>query len=1489
MTTRKHWLRYNTGVSCALPSEFHPIITEWFSARFSEPTEPQRLGWPLIGQGKHTLILAPTGSGKTLAAFLAAINRVLIDLEKGAAPEQGVEIVYISPLKALSYDIERNLNQPLKEMQDTAARKGWSIPEIKIAVRTGDTPSEERRRMIKRPPHILITTPESLHIILTSSARTVLQTVRYVIVDEIHSLSPNKRGVFLSVLLERLENLCSASPVRIGLSATQKPLEETARFLGGFDDRGKPRPVEIVDAGIRRDIDLKVIAPCDDLRHPEAGSVWPSICETLLRMIRSHKSTIIFANTRRAVERLTIGINELAGEELVKPHHGSVSPEIRRRTEEELKAGALRGVVATGTLELGIDMGSVDLVCQVESPKEVSRGLQRVGRAGHAYKGKSKGRIIPKTCADLAESAAAASAMMECDIEPTRVPKNCLDILAQQIVAMAAVEGTTVSEVFATVRRTYAFHELTEEAFNLTLELVSGRYPSRLFRDLRPRISLDRATGRISPLPGTQRLVITNGGAIPDTGEYPVYLAGTDVRLGELDEEFVYESREGDVFSLGTNNWKIVRIDADRVWVTFATSNQARMPFWRGESVPRSAAVGKRMGALFRAIEECPDNLGKHLMEQFYTDERAAQNLVRFVNAQMASVGAAGLPTDRRIVLETFKDEIGSTRLAVLSIFGGRVHQALRIAIAALVKHHTGVEPESVSGDNGILFRLPDCEIPAPDRLFLELTPERAQQLILTDLPNTALFGLRFRQNAARALLLPAGRPGTRTPLWLQRLKAKDLLAVARKLDRFPIVAETYRECLQDYLRIDELCDILAKVQQGEIELSIVDRQTPSPFASAMLLDFQAVYQYEWDEPKATANASPSHKELGLIAELAGGRVDKALDEHIIRELDSRLLGVNARGRVGTAEELYELVRRLGDVAEEELELWAVDKQLLEPLLEEGRLVRITLPSAELPERVIADDLLEDYIRLARSEASEGDIRELLERHMTSRAVVIPTRIASRYGLLESTVQKVVDEMALGGELVEIRPDPQSGYRRWMSPMNLEIVYRRSLAAAKSRAELVSPERFSEFLVRWQHLHPATRVEGVEGLRTVLAQLEGVWAPFSVWQPDILGRRMSDFKPEYVDNLCLSAEFVWVGRSSSTDKAGDVVFLTRRGLSALQLPGSRPDEIPCLSPEAQQVLDCLERRGALFLMDIVVETRLESRVVQRALWELVWAGEVTYDHFGMVQALKPPEATVDVNASRRRDKRVYYRARARIARTFVSSPQPTPGRWTAIKSIPHYEFDDDERTEICARVLLERYGVVSKELAQRPGEIEASWAQLYRTYQRMELAGEIERGYFVEGLSGAQFALPEAVDELHRTQAESSSTGTSASEPTPILINTCDPACLFSTSGPFDTGFGKPNRLPSNYMVLLDGAPAVTVELGSGTIRVHPNLSMNDLETALRSLVHLVDNPWPIRPYRKVELTRFGDEPILGSPVEPILRSVGFERELRSLTLRSLI
>ena len=1471
----------------SFPADFHPAIKKWFVEKFGQPTQPQMLGWPLIDQGTNTLILAPTGSGKTLAAFLAGINRVILDLETGQSTGSGVEILYISPLKALNYDIERNLASPLLEINQTAKAMGCPIPEITTSVRTGDTPANERRKMLKKPSHILITTPESLHIMLTSSARKVLETVRYVIVDEIHALSPNKRGVFLSVLLERLENVCVKSPVRIGLSATQKPLSEVARFLGGFNDDGQPRQVEIVDTGVRRQMDLKVVCTTDDLRHPEDGSVWPSIYRRLLDLIRAHKSTIIFANTRRVVERLTLGINDLAGEEIVRPHHGSVSAPIRRITESALKEGTLKGVVATGTLELGIDMGAVELVCQIESPKEVSRGLQRVGRAGHVHTAVSKGRIIAKTNPDLVEAVSIAKGMLEGDVEPINVPKNCLDILAQQIVAMAAIEDTNWGEVYHTVKRTYTFAELSEEAFNLTLQLVTGRYPAKAFKDLRARVSLDRVTGRISPLPGSQRLVISNGGAIPDTGEYGVYLTGTRVKIGELDEEFVYESREGDTFSLGTNNWKIDKIETDKVIVSHGSPIQARMPFWRGESVPRSARSGRRMGEMLRTIAENGDNAREWVMENLPVDMRSAANLCDFIKVQTGLRDESGLPTDRRIILESFVDELGSTRFAILSVFGGRIHHALRIAMSALMKKELGVVPETISGDNGVLFKLPEGDAPPPFSLFRKLTPELAYELIAEDLPETALFGLRFRQNAARALLLPGPGVGKRTPLWLQRLKSKDLLHIAKAFDGFPIVVETLRECLQDYLEMAELQEILQQVVSGEIELSIVERQTPSPLTATMLFDFQMIYQYEWDDPKALGKKRKAVSERRLVDELISGKINRILDERAISDLDDQLQGKGDRNRARTAEELYELVRQLGDIPEEDSISRCTEPEMLNALLEEGRLVRITLPAANRSNRLVACDYLDDYLTAASN--GGASFTDIIERHISNRGVVVPADIAADYGLPTEFVADIVNKIASQGMLIEIPPAPESNEQRWMHPDNLELIYRRTLAMQKLEAKPATPKQYQAFLLKWQHLHPESRLAGQDGVRTILRQLEAVQLPYSIWEPDILARRIQGFQAEQIDNLCNSAEFVWVGQSANTKKPGNIAFIAREGFRALYplLSANNADDANN-SDQKEAVRRALKNRGASFAIDIVLDTGLDSRVVQSILWEMIWSREVTQDYFKVLRSGKPPVISSPGKVPiqpRAVDRRQFYRARSRIAKTFSNPPSANPGRWVLLSSLLGDGVDRQDSLDIYARVLLERYGIVTKGIVYRTGEPDVLWNDLYEIYQRMEFSGEIERGYFVDGLDGAQFGLSEAVDEL-LGRSRVGYTGSDADD-SPILINTCDPAYLYSAAGPFDSGCCQMNRLPSNYAVVQYGRPALAIELGSGTLTIGDDVDMTLLPQLISVLTQLMNSPWPIRPYRSVAIAALGTQPIIGSSVDDIMRSHGFEPENNKLVLRS--
>ncbi|HEV8061257.1 MAG TPA: DEAD/DEAH box helicase, partial [Gemmataceae bacterium] len=809
-------------------ASFLPAVAEWFRTALGDPTAPQRLGWPPIRSGQNTLILAPTGSGKTLAAFLACLD----DLWRQNPLPSGVQVLYISPLKALNNDIYRNLQSPLEGIAETAIRRGDLLPTITSALRTGDTTPAERRRLLTKPPHVLITTPESLHLLLTSKARGILTGIRYCIVDEIHALSTNKRGVFLTLLLERLESLCQRSFVRIGLSATQQPLEEVARFLGGSamaaDGALTQRPVTIVDAGLRKNLDLKVISPVEHFGPLPEKSIWPSIYRLLGDLVRQHRSTLIFANNRRTVERITANLNE--NEELSKAHHGSVALDVRRATEEALKEGHLPAVVATASLELGIDMGAIDLVCQVESPGSVARALQRVGRAGHLVGGTSKGRLIPKTPADLLEQAVLAREMAAGRVEAIHVPTNCLDVLAQQIVAMTAMESWEPIALYQLVRRAYPYRNLSPEAFEKVLEMVSGRYRWRQgernpvgLNALQPRISWDRLHNRLLALPGSQRLALINGGAIPDTGQYPTYdLAG--VRIGELDEEFIYESRIGDTFHLGTNRWRIEKIDVDRVLVSPSEGVPSVAPFWRGEKTSRTWDLGQALGRFAREMVERLDDPAclDWLQNEFFLDADCARNVRSFVRRQIASGGV--VPTDRTIVVEAARDPLGDWQIVVLSPWGNRVHLGLRLAMEARLRQRLGYTPQCLHHDDGILIRLTDTDEPVLD-LLDGIAAENVENLILGELADSALFALRFRQNAARALLLPRTPPGKRAPLWLQRLRSRDLLQVARREPDFPLVTETFRECLHDHLDVPKLQQLLEEIAAGNIRLAVNRRE----------------------------------------------------------------------------------------------------------------------------------------------------------------------------------------------------------------------------------------------------------------------------------------------------------------------------------------------------------------------------------------------------------------------------------------------------------------------------------------------------------------------------------------------------------------------------------------------------------------------------------------------------------------------------------------
>lgn len=1063
------------GGACLNPMSFNdgldgflPVVAAWFRTTFGTPTPPQQSGWPAIAEGRNTLIFAPTGSGKTLAAFLACLDH----LWRTPRRAPGARILYISPLKALNQDVYRNLQVPLEGILETARAADTELAPLSIAVRSGDTSPADRQKLVRKPPDILITTPESLHLMLTSRARETLRSLSHVIIDEIHALCPNKRGVFLALLLERLEAINPASFVRVGLSATQRPLDEVARYLGGCrvttgpgsKMRLEPRPVTIVDTGHRKTLDLQILVPFERPGPVAAGTTWPAIERRLRELIRAHRSTIIFANNRRVVERLTSHLNELEaeGEELetpasslVRSHHGSLSQEERRNTEEALKGGELQAVVATASLELGIDMGAVDLVCQVESPGSVARGLQRVGRAGHVVGRVSKGRLIAKTASDLLESAALCRAMVDGAVESLRVPNGCLDVLAQQVVACVAMDRWDVPALFDLVRCAYPYTSLTPAAFDSVLRMVAGRFPTETFRDLRARVSWDRVHNRLHALPGSARLAVTSGGTIPDTGQYPVYLGNEGPRLGELDEEFVLERRVGETFVLGTATWRIEAIEAHRVVVARASGQAAMMPFWRGEDSARTPELGEAVGTLSRELVDRLDDPGlvAWLQSDCHLEPAAAESLRDHVARQVRIVGAA--PDDQTVIIESFRDPAGEMGVAVLTPFGGKLHQALKLALQGRLRERLGIVVSCLHGDDGILIRLPQNDEPPLD-LFDGLSAERAEQLIREELGDSALFGLRFRQNAGRALLMPRPDPSKRTPLWLQRLRAKDLLQVVRQFPDFPIVVETYRECLNDDLDLPRLRLFLDRVASKAIRIVSRRGEIASPFATDLIFRFTSQFLYQWDEPRR-ADRQPAGRaavDEGLLDPLLDAASQAHwLDPHAIGQVESRLREIGQPPR--TVDEMAETLRRLGDLAPGDLSGPMLG--FLAELQAQGRASEIELPATAEPMRWISAEESTLYASAFASVPEAAAQETIVRRFLGTHALIGLDDLLTRYPLGPAAATEILERWEEQGRLVRLEPAGDTGAPLWAERRNLEEVRRLSIALRRRESVAVPP------------------------------------------------------------------------------------------------------------------------------------------------------------------------------------------------------------------------------------------------------------------------------------------------------------------------------------------------------------------------------------------------------------------------------------------------
>ena len=1391
---------------------FTPAVRTWFERTFEGPTPAQAQGWPAIASGKHVLIQAPTGSGKTLAAFLWALDR--------ARPGEGTQVLYVSPLKALNYDVERNLRGPLAGIGS----------ELSVAVRTGDTPPKERAAMLKSPPDILITTPESLFLMLTSRARDTLGGVQVVIVDEVHAVAGSKRGAHLALSLERLERLAGGPVQRVGLSATQRPLEEIGRFVSGG------RPIELVNAGTRKELDLRVVVPLEDMREPgEGGSIWPSIHPALLELVQEHRSTIVFVNNRRLAERLALRLNELAEKEIARAHHGSLAREQRVEVEELLKKGEIPCLVATSSLELGIDMGAVDLVIQVESPKSVARGLQRVGRAGHRLDEASKGRIFPKFRADLLESAVVAQRMKEGLIEETRVPRNPLDVLAQQIVAICAQEEIAVDELHDLTRRAWPFRDISRQQLENVLDMLAGRYPSEEFAELRPRITWDRTAGLLRGREGAHRLAVTNAGTIPDRGLFGVYLVDGGGRVGELDEEMVYEARAGQTFLLGASTWRIEEITRDRVLVSPAPGVPGLVPFWKGEGVGRPYELGEAIGRAGRELVALPDAKARdRLTGEHELDERAAGNLLTFLREQEQATGV--LPSDRTIVVERFRDEIGDWRLCILTPFGARVHAPWALALAARLRESLGLEVNFIWSDDGIALHLPDADAP-PLLEELLVGPDELDDLVVAELGGAALFGARFRENAARALLIPRRRPGQRTPLWQQRLKAQGLLQVARRYPDFPVVLETFRECLQDVFDLPALRALLEALRQRRIDLVEVETPSASPFASSLLFDYVATYMYEDDTPLAERRAQALALDRDLLKELLGQEeLRDLIDRDAVDEVEEQL-----RGRAGSPDQLHDLLLRRGDIVAGEF-----DEGLAAALEAERRAVRVRLAAGE--HLIAAEDagryrdalgaMPPSGLPDAYLEGGEDPLGWILRRFARGRGPFTTEEVATRFALDPARAEEIL----AGLDLVRGELRPGGTEREWCDPDVLRRLRRASLARLRKEVEPVDPGALGRFLPGWQG------VDRRATLREALVPLQGLSLPVALWEGDLLPRRVPGYQPAWLDQLTASGEVVWVGAGLER-----VALYFREDAAALGRPGALPPP----DGDAHQAIREALGGGALFWYDLLAATGLEGEVALPALWDLVWAGEATNDAWQPLRASRRFQAARPEKRPRR-----FSRARA-------NAITATQGRWSSTGGL----FPGEPDPRALAELLLERHGIVTRDGVRAEG-IPGGYAPVYRELRKLETLGVCRRGYFVEGLGGAQFALPGAVERLRERPEEE----------TALVLAAADPSQPYGAalSWPKRSG-ARAARVAGAHVVLLGGEAALFVERGGRSLVPLRDPEEGWLRTALTALVEHARATG----LKRLAVERFDGEPVGETEVMPLLLEAGFLAGPRRAVLRA--
>ncbi|RRO14869.1 ATP-dependent helicase [Saccharopolyspora rhizosphaerae] len=1515
---------------------FSPATRDWFRGAFDAPTEAQRGAWEAIAAGEHALVVAPTGSGKTLAAFLSALDRLAVE-DLPADPKKRCRVLYVSPMKALAVDVERNLRAPLAGIRQATQRLGGDPPDVQVGIRTGDTPADQRRSFARKPPDVLVTTPESLFLLLTSAARESLTGVETVIIDEVHAVAGTKRGAHLALSLERLDALLARPAQRVGLSATVRPVEEVRTFLAGG------RPVRTVQPAHPKEVEVRVEVPVPDMAElgsssAEPGdqpaeqrtSIWPSVQERILELIRQHRSTIVFSNSRRLAERLTAGINELATEQqeeemtkfpaeavggsgigsgappvVAKAHHGSMSKEQRAVVEEELKSGQLPCVVATSSLELGIDMGAVDLVIQVETPPTVASGLQRIGRGGHQVGAVSRGVVFPKFRGDLVGCAVVSERMAGGLIESISYPRNPLDVLAQQVVSMTAMDDWSVEDLAALLRRSAPYAGLPDSALHAVLDMLAGRYPSEEFGELRARIVWDRVNDELRARPGAQRLAVTSGGTIPDRGLFTVTTPGDEeagrggVRVGELDEEMVYESRVGDTFLLGTSAWRVEDITHDRVVVTPAPGQPGRMPFWKGDQPGRPLELGRALGAFVRELISADSDKARDRITTAGLDEWASDNLLSYLDEQRRST--RHVPDDRTIVVERFRDELGDWRMVVHSPFGAQVNGPWALAIGARIRERRGIEPQIASSDDGIVLRLADAlddsgseVLPTAEDVLLP--PAEVQQLVTDEVGGSALFAARFRECAARALLLPRRDPRRRTPLWQQRQRSAQLLEVASKYEQFPIVLEAMRECLQDVYDVPGLTELMQQVASRTVRVVEVETPTPSPFARSLLFGYIGMFLYETDAPLAERRSAALSLDSTLLAELLGSEaLRELLDPESLAEIEQQLQRLDPNRHARDAEGAADLLNFLGDLTTEEAEKRGVQPEWLTELAEQRRVLQVRIAGEQRWIPIEDAGKVRDALGVALpvgvpeafTEPVADPLADLLIRYARCRGPFTADAAAHRFGLGVAVVHGVLDRLSGSGRLVrgELRPLEAGGggALEYCDAEVLRRLRRASLARLRAEVEPVEPAALGRFLPAWHGIGARVRsAPTIDDVYSVVEQLAGVPVPASALESLVLPARLPGYSPALLDELTATGEVSWVGAGSLAGGDGWIA-LAPTDVADLLLPDV--DEGPPDSPLHRAALSALEG-GALFFRQLADragallleqdESAPADDALTSALWDLVWAGAVTNDTLAPLRALVSGKGAA--HKPRRNAPRGRY-ARLRAGRPSMpprGGPPTVSGRWSLA---PQPAEAPTRRAHARAEAFLERHGVLTRG-ALDVERVTGGFSAVYKVLRAMEESGRCRRGYVIEGLGAAQFAVPGAIDRLRALS------GDDHADDEAVVLAAADPAQPYGGALDWPAPRGdtrhRPGRKAGALVVLVGGEAVFYVERGGKSL-----LSFTEDESALRTaaagLARVVRDGW----LDQLAVERADGEGAWGSRLAEVLTEAGFRATPKGLRLRA--